>query len=309
MKEHTGDSDKFLIVILGPTAVGKTSTSMELAKHFNTEILSADSRQFYQEMKIGTAAPSEEELQQVKHHFVHHLPLDAYYNVSQFEQDSLEVLGHIFRKRNTVIMTGGSGLYIDAVCHGIDDLPDPDPKLREQINREFQEKGIEHLQEKLKYLDPEYYKQVDLNNPKRLMRAIEVSMQTGIPYSHLRINHKAERDFNIIKIGLYLDRDQLNERIHKRVDQMIEQGLVEEVRSLWPFRNYNALNTVGYKEIFRYLEGQISLEQAITDIKTNTRRYAKRQMTWFKRDESIHWFTPMQKDELVDFLEKKVGRN
>lgn len=308
MNQNSTGHNNALLIILGPTAVGKTALSIDLARYFKTEILSADSRQFYRDMKIGTAAPTERELEQVRHHFIHHLSLDACYNVSQFEQDSLSVLEQIFTRRYVAVMTGGSGLYIDAVCSGIDDLPDPDEELRNQMNREFEEQGLTYLQEKLNELDPDYYENVDLNNPKRLMRAIEVSIQTGKPYSHLRSNQTAARSFTIIKIGLYLERDQLNERIHQRVDFMIDQGLVEEVRSLWPFRNYNALNTVGYKEIFRYLDGKISLKQAITDIKTNTRRYAKRQMTWFKRDKSIHWFTPRQKDEIVDFLEKKVGR-
>jgi len=293
------NSDPLLIVIAGPTAVGKTAISIRLAQHLNTEILSADSRQFYRELKIGVAAPSETELNTTPHHFIGNLSIHDYYNVSRYETDALALLKHLFITKKQLLMVGGSGLYINAVCHGIDELPDPDPALR----KELQNNGIEALRSQLKLLDPEYYTIVDLANPTRLIRAIEVCLQTGRPYSALRNNKPKLRDFNILKIGLQRERNELNEIIGRRVDQMLEQGLLEEARSLYPLRRLNALNTVGYKELFEYFDGNISLEQAITDIKTNTRRYAKRQMTWFRRDKEIHWFHPNDTDKILEIIQ------
>lgn len=295
-------ANKTLIVVIGPTAVGKTAMAIEIAKHFKTEIISADSRQFYKELKIGVASPSEEELKSAKHHFIGNLSINDSYNVSKFETESLICLKTIFIRNNQAVLVGGSGLYIDAVCKGIDDLPDPEENLREEIKENFKNQGIEYLRNQLKILDYEYYNQVDLANPKRLMRAIEVCLTTGKTFTSLRINQQKPRDFNIIKIGLELPRDVLYERINKRVDLMIEEGLEKEVKSLLSQKKLNALNTVGYKEIFDYLEGKTSFEFAIEKIKINSRRYAKRQLTWFKRDKEIKWFNPIETDKIINFI-------
>jgi len=284
-----GSKEKILVVILGPTASGKTGASIELALELGTEVLSADSRQFYREMNIGTARPDAEQLGQVRHHFIGQLSVTENYSAAQFESEALEVLNRIFEKNDHAVMVGGSGLYINAVCHGIDELPDPDPELRQQLKDELEAYGIRHLQDKLKEADPEYYKAVDLSNPKRLLRTLEVCLMTGSPYSTFRKNTSKKRDFRIMKIGVDLPRDILNERINHRVDQMVEKGLVEEVSSLLAFRHLNALNTVGYKEIFEYFDGKYRLDEAIEKIKTNTRRYAKTQMTWFRKDKDILW--------------------
>jgi len=294
---------KTLIVILGPTAIGKTSIAIQLAKAFKAEILSADSRQFYEELNIGVAAPSEEELKAVKHHFVGHLKLTDYYNVSKYENDVLDLLTDYFKNNKYAILVGGSGLYIDAVCIGIDELPDPDEQLRERLKADHKEKGIEYLRSKLLELDPEYYQKVDLNNPNRILRALEVCYTTGKTYTSQRNEQAKERDFSIIKIGLNRPREELFKIIEKRVDKMIEIGLVEEVKSLMAYHELNSLNTVGYKEIFKYLNGEWSLDKAIEKIKTNTRRYAKRQLTWFKKDVEIKWFRPEETDEIINYIE------
>jgi tRNA dimethylallyltransferase len=291
-----------LIVISGPTAVGKTDTGIKLAKVLNSEIISADSRQFYKELQIGTAVPLHEEMQGIKHHFIGNLSIHDYYNVSKFEIEVLELLKQLFKKNEYAILLGGSGFYINAVCKGIDELPDADESVRDKLNFEFSKNGIEYLQNKLKRLDPEFYTIVDKSNHKRLMRAIEVCVTTGKTFSSLRVNKITLRDFDIIKIGLNRDRPELFDRINNRVDIMINNGLVEEARSLFPFRKLNALNTVGYKELFEYFENKVSLEQTITNIKTNTRRYAKRQLTWFKKDESIKWFHPDDIGKIVQVI-------
>ncbi len=291
-----------LIVLLGPTAIGKTNVAIHLAKALNAEIVSADSRQFYRELKIGVAAPFVEELKAVKHHFVGHLSIAEYYNVSRFEQDVLEFLNDYFKNHKYAVMVGGSGLYIDAVCEGIDELPDPDEKLRGKLKKDLENHGIEYLRKKLKKLDPEYYDKVDLNNPNRILRALEVCLMTGKTYSSLRNNQPKKRNFSIVKIGLNRSREELFTIIEDRVDKMIESGLVEEVKGLEEYKNLNSLNTVGYKEIFKYLDGEWSLEKAIEKIKTHTRRYAKRQLTWFKKDETVHWFHPDDLEEIVDFI-------
>ncbi|PLW98524.1 MAG: tRNA (adenosine(37)-N6)-dimethylallyltransferase MiaA [Marinilabiliales bacterium] len=278
-----------LIVLTGPTAVGKTELSISLAQKHNTHIISCDSRQFYREMKIGTAAPTQKELQAVPHHFIGHLSIHDYYNVSMFEQDVLKLLPELFKNADTVIMTGGSGMYIDAVAYGIDELPDADETIRQQVKAELAKNGLEGLQIWLQRLDPEHYETIDRFNPNRMRRAIEVCLQTGKPFSELRKNQSKKRDFEIEKICLVRPREELYRRINLRVDKMMEQGLEKEARSLYEFRHLNALNTVGYKELFSYFDGEISLEQAVTDIKTHSRRYAKRQLTWFKRDESYRW--------------------
>jgi tRNA dimethylallyltransferase len=293
---------KTLVVVLGPTASGKTDIAIALARLFKTEIISADSRQFYREIPVGTAAPSPRQLAEVLHHFVGSLSLTEAYNVSRFEQEALELLRKKFVEYDVMVMAGGSGLYIDAVCKGIDALPDPDPQLRKKLQQQWQEQGIEVLQKQLQELDADYFEQVDRHNPKRLMRAIEVCLQTGKKYSDLRRNKPATRDFNILKIGLSLPRQQLFERISRRTDEMLAAGWIEEARRVWPYRHTNALNTVGYKELFAYFDGKMTLEETVEKIKTNTRRYAKRQLTWFKRDTEIHWFSPTEPDKIVNFV-------
>ena len=296
------DPRSLLVVIIGPTAVGKTSLTLQLARSLGTEIISADSRQFYKEMRIGTARPSEADLKLVPHHFIGHLSIQDEYNVSRFEEDVLNLLPGLFQYHECAIMTGGSGLYINAVCHGIDDLPDPEDSLHEELKRLYTQEGIGALRAQLKILDPEYYKQVDLANPNRLLRALEVCIATGKTYSSLRKNVRKERDFRILKIGLWRERDKLNQCIDQRVETMVEAGLLSEVEQLLPFRHLNALNTVGYKELFPYFDGIISLDAAIENIKTHSRRYAKRQMTWFRKDDSIRWYHPDQADEILNFV-------
>jgi tRNA dimethylallyltransferase len=295
-----------LIVIVGPTGIGKTTLALELAKKLDAEIISADSRQIYKEIPVGTAAPSMSELKSVKHHFVGTLSITDNYNASMFENDVLELLETYFKKKKIMIMVGGSGLYIEAVCKGIDVLPDADENLRGELDDFFRLEGIEGLRKRLKLLDPVYYKEVDINNPKRLLRAIEVCLQTGVPFSQQRTGKKAERPFNIIKIGLELPRGQLYERIESRLSIMLDDNWLDEAKTVFGHRNENALNTVGYKELFKYLNGEWDLETAIGKIKINTRRYAKRQMTWFKRDSEINWFSPIETKYIFDFVDKKI---
>ena len=295
-----------LIVIAGPTASGKTGVAIEIASYFNSEIISADSRQFYKEIQLGTAAPTSAQLKQIKHHFIGHLSIHDNYNVSLFEQEVLELLELKFKKNSVMIMAGGSGLYIDAVCNGIDNLPNPDEKLRKELNKKLVDQGIESLQEQLKVLDPVYFEQVDLQNPKRLMRAIEVCLQTGKCYSELRKNNPVKRNFDIIKIGLNLPREELFKRINIRTDLMMNNGWLQEAEQVLPLRELNSLNTVGFKELFHYLSEEWPLELAIEKIKTNTRRYAKRQLTWFKKDESIHWFLPSETGKIIKYLKQEI---
>ena len=284
-----------LIIVTGPTASGKTAFSIEMAKALNTVILSADSRQFYKEMSIGTAAPTEEELAQVKHHFVHHISIEDKYDVADYERDALQLLEELFKTHDTVIMTGGSGLFIDAVCNGIDAMPDVQPEIRQKVEKLLQEGGLKTLQDEVQRLDPEYFAIVDQQNPRRLQRALEVCYQTGQPFSSFRSGNTVQRDFEIKKYALLWERQALIERINNRVDLMMEQGLLEEAQSLYPKRHLNALNTVGYKELFAYFDGNCTLEEAVEQIKIHTRQYAKRQMTWLRRDKSYTWITP---DEL-----------
>lgn len=273
-----------LIVIGGPTAVGKTAFAIDTAKKYHTSIISADSRQFYKEMRIGTSFPTEEELAQARHYFVGHLSIGDYYSISKFEQDVLKLLPSLFADNPVVVMTGGSGLYLDAVCKGIDDLPDPDLNIRQQVIELFEKEGIEALRMRLRHLDPQFYNSNDLANHKRMMRALEVCLQTGKPYSEWLTQSSKKRDFEIQKYYLNRPREILFDRINRRVDKMMEEGLLEEARSLYQFKQLNALNTVGYKELFDYFDKKISLEEAVEKIKVNTRRYAKRQITWFKRE-------------------------
>ena len=282
-------SEKVLKVLEGPTAVGKTALAIQWALEHGTEILSADSRQFYRELDIGVARPSPEELALVPHHFIACKSIREYYSVSLYEQEALGLLQALFQKHDVVILAGGSGLYVNALCHGIDDLPDPDPELRENLKKRLAEEGIESLQEELRRRDPVFYGQIDLQNPARLRRALEVCITTGKPYSALRTAPRKERPFRIERYALNRPKERLYERINLRVDQMMEHGLLEEARALHPYASFNALQTVGYRELFDFFDGKISLDQAVTDIKTHTRRYAKRQLTWLRKQEGVEW--------------------
>ena len=276
-------------MVVGPTAVGKTLYAIQLAKLLNADIISADSRQFYKEMKIGTAVPSDDELSEVKHHFIQHLSIHDAYNVSDFEHDALDKIQRLHETNDAVVVVGGSGLYLNALAYGIDDLPDPSKETRHTLDELFETEGIEGLQKQLKELDPKFYQQIDIQNPKRLKRALEVCITTGKPYSELRLGKVKKRPFEIKWIGLKQERSILNERINKRVDIMLEQGLLEEVKTLYPLRELNALNTVGYKEFFVCLDGKETYEWAVEKVKTNSRRFAKRQMTWFNKNKDIKW--------------------
>jgi tRNA dimethylallyltransferase len=293
---------KHLIVIAGPTAIGKTALGIRLARFFNTEILSADSRQFFREMSIGTAKPTTEEMKDVKHHFINSHSVSEAYNVGKYENEAIELLEELFKTKDIVIMVGGSGLYIDAVCKGFDELPEADPAIRKKIDELLNTSGIEVLQKMLKELDPVYYDKVDLQNPQRLSRALEVCLSSSEPYSTLREGKAKKRNFNIIKIGLNTSREMLYERINQRVDQMIKDGLYEEVRSLLPWKTVNALQTVGYKEMFDHLESKTDLLSAVNLIKQNTRNFAKRQLTWFKRDKEINWFEPGETEKIIEYI-------
>ena len=286
MKKNT------LIVIAGPTASGKTAYSIKLAQSLNTVILSADSRQFYKEMSIGTAAPTEEELAQVKHYFVHHISIEDKYDVADYERDALQLLEKLFQDHDTVIMTGGSGLFIDAVCNGIDEMPDIQPEIREKVQKLYDEGGLRALQDEAQHLDPEYFAIVDQQNPRRLQRALEICYQTGKTFTSFRQRKPAQRDFEIKKYALLWDRQELINRIDRRVDMMMEQGLLEEAKALYPKRHLNALNTVGYNELFAYFDGDCTIEEAVVLIKIHTRQYAKRQMTWLRKDVGYQWITP-----------------
>ena len=280
---------KTLIVIAGPTASGKTAFAIELAKHLGTVILSADSRQFYKEMSIGTAAPTEEELAQVKHYFVHHISIEDKYDVADYERDAMQLLDEIFKTHDNVILTGGSGLFIDAVCNGIDTMPDIEPEIRQKVEKLLQDSGLKALQDEVQRLDPEYFALVDQQNPRRLQRALEVCYQTGKTFTSFRSGNAVQRDFAIKKYALLWERQALIERIERRVDLMMKQGLLEEAKKLYPQRHLNALNTVGYKELFAYFDGQCTLKEAVEQIKIHTRQYAKRQMTWLRKDKEYLW--------------------
>lgn len=293
------DKNKTLIVIAGPTASGKTAFAIELAKALDTVILSADSRQFYKEMSIGTAAPTAEELRQAKHYFVHHISIEDKYDVADYEHDVIQLLDELFKTHDVVIMAGGSGLFIDAVCNGIDAMPDVEPEIREKVEKLYQDKGLHGLQETLQRLDPDYYAIVDQQNPRRLQRALEVCYQTGMPFSSFRSGNTAKRDFDIKKYALLWDRQELIKRIDRRVDLMMEQGLLDEAKALYPKRHLNALNTVGYKELFAYFDGDCSLKEAMEQIKIHTRQYAKRQMTWLRKDTSYQWVTSDDLEEVI----------
>ena len=291
-----------LIVIIGPTGIGKTELSLSIAEAYHTSIISADSRQLYADLKIGTAAPTPEQLKRVPHYFVGTLKLTDYYSAAQYETEVLKTLEHLFQTNPIVVMTGGSMMYVDAVCKGIDDIPTVDKETRELMIQRYETEGLERLCAELKLLDPEYYNIVDLKNPKRVIHALEICYMTGKTYTSFRTRTTKERPFRIIKIGLERDREELYERINKRVDIMMEEGLLEEARSVYPYRQLNSLNTVGYKELFNYLDGQWELPFAIEKIKQNSRIYSRKQVTWFKRDEEITWFHPDQQEEILKYI-------
>lgn len=297
-----------LIIVVGPTGIGKSDVSLKIAQHYQTEIISADSRQIFKELCIGTAVPPAEDLQQAKHHFIQNISVTETYNASRFETEVLSLLNNLFPEKNPLIMTGGSMLYVDALCKGIDDIPDVDPEIRLALVEEFEANGIDALRLQLKKLDPEYYNQVDLKNPKRILHALEICLVTGKPYSSLRTNTVKKRPFDMIKIGLNMDREQLYDRINRRVLKMVEAGLFEEAASVFSLRKLQALDTVGYKEIFSYMEGEISKEEAIALIQRNTRRYARKQLTWFRKDPAIQWFEPHQEQEIIQYLDQKLER-
>lgn len=295
-----------LFVLLGPTAVGKTALSIKIAKLLGSPIINCDSRQIYKDMSIGTAAPTEEQLAEVKHYFVKILELQQYYSAAQYEEDAINLIGQLSSTHNNLLLSGGSMMYIDAVCNGIDDIPTVAPEIREELKERIHTEGLEKLRNELKLLDPEYYNIVDLKNPKRIVHALEICYTSGKTYTSFRIRKKKERPFQIIKIGLRRERNELFERINKRVDMMMEEGWLEEAKSLYPHRQLNALNTVGYKELFKYFDGTWELDFAIEKIKKNTRDYAKKQMTWFAHDKDIHWFSPDNEKEILDFISQNI---
>lgn len=296
---------KTLIVITGPTAVGKTDLCLDIAKYFGIPIINADSRQIYREIKIGTAAPTEEQLQQVRHYFVGTQALTDYYSASIYEQEVMSLLDTLFQTSDYALLSGGSMMYIDAVCNGIDDIPTVDDETRNLLKRRLAEEGLESLCEQLRVLDPEHYEIVDKKNPRRVVHALEICLMTGRTYTSFRTNEHKERPFNIIKIGLTRDREIIYERINRRVDIMMEQGFLDEARSVYPLRHLNALNTVGYKELFAYLDGTWSLDEAIERIKGNTRRYARKQLTWYKKDPLVTWFSPDDKQLILNHIIKQ----
>lgn len=294
-----------LVVLIGPTAVGKTDTSLAIAAYLGCPIISADSRQMYRGMEIGTAMPTKEELSRHKHYFVGHLEPGEYYSAAKYEEDVMELLEKEFPHHPTMLMSGGSMMYIDAVCNGIDDIPTVDDETRAMILEKYECEGLEKLADELRILDPEYYHEADIKNPKRVMHALEICYMTGKRYSSFRKQQKKERPFRIIKIGLQRDREELYERISRRVDMMIEQGLVEEVKRFVHLRQHNSLNTVGYKEIFKYLDGEWTLPFAIEKIKQNTRIYSRKQVTWYRKDEEISWFHPSDIDSIIKHIEEQ----
>ena len=299
--------DKYLVVIAGPTASGKTATAIKVAKALGTEIISADSRQFYKELPIGTAAPTPEEQAEVQHHMIHNLNVEDKYDVADYEQDVLNLLNQLFVNHDAVVLTGGSGLFIDAVCKGLDSIPDISEEVRNKVDELYKKGGLIALQNEVERLDPEYYSIVDKYNPRRLQRAVEVCYQTGLTYSSFRKNTVKQRDFKIIKVALLWERSELITRINKRVDIMVNEGLVEEAKTMYPKRHLNSLNTVGYKEIFEHFDGKVSLDEAIENIKINTRQYAKRQMTWLRKNNDYKWFTIDELDKILNYINSVIN--
>lgn len=302
---------KCLIVLLGPTGVGKTALSIDLAKYLDTAIISADSRQFYEGLEIGTAAPTKEQQQIVEHFLVGQLNISDYYSASEFERDALRLIDDLHQSKDYVVATGGSMMYIDALCNGIDEVPTIDESLRKELYDKFESKGLDSIRAQLKVLDPQFYDEVDLKNYKRVIHALEVCLMTGKPYSSFRTKTKKPRPFNIIKIGLMRDREELYSRINQRVDIMMEQGLLEEARKYYPLKHYNSLNTVGYKELFKYFDGEWALDFAVEKIKQNSRIYSRKQMTWFKRDEEINWInlTATSEEEALKQIQIIIANN
>ncbi len=301
-------SSKNLIVVVGPTAIGKTKLGIVLAKHFKSEIISSDSRQFFKEMSIGTAVPTTSELEEAKHHFIQHISIHNTYSVGDFEKDALISLEQLFKTNDYAVMVGGSGLYTDAVVRGLDKFPEILPQVREDLNSRLRLNGIERLQQELRKKDPNYYQIVDLHNPQRIIRALEVCISSGKPFSSFLNKHKPNRFFNTTYVGINADREIIYERINSRVDVMMETGLLEEAKNLFKYRDLNALQTVGYRELFRYLEGQINLDFAISEIKKNTRRFAKRQLTWLKKNPEILWVNPEEeKAEIIEKIHKEIN--
>jgi tRNA dimethylallyltransferase len=300
---------KYLILVVGPTAVGKSDLCLNLAKKFQTEILSCDSRQFYREMNRGTAKPSLEELAEIPHHFINNLSISDSYDVRKYEEEALELLGQLFQKHGVVILTGGTGLFADVVVNGMDAIPEVAPEIREEIIQEYQSKGLTWLQGAVEEVDPEFFAQVDRANPQRLMRALEIWRGTGLKFSSFRTKNKVKRPFEVIKIGLDRPREELYRRIDSRMEQMLAKGLFEEAEGLFEKRELNALQTLGYTEIFDYLEGKYDKEELIRLLKRNSRRYAKRQLTWFRRDPLIHWFHPNDEQEILAFLDDQIALN
>lgn len=298
--------DNTLIVVLGPTGVGKSAISIHLANHYSTDILSADSRQLFRELSIGTAVPSAEELESVTHHFIQSRSIHEYYNVSEYETEAIALINQLFLTKNPLILTGGSMLYIDTICKGIDDIPTVSPEIRNEVIAWYQQNGLEALQQRLLSLDPEYYQIADLNNAKRLLHAVEVCQMTGKTFTSFRKNTIRTRPFRIIKIGINQQREILYDRINQRVDLMMEAGLLEEAKRVYPYRDLNSLNTVGYKELFAYFDGNCSLDEAIDLIKRNSRKYARKQLTWFRRDTEIQWFEPDQLIDIIGFLNQEM---
>lgn len=298
--------NKYLILIAGPTAVGKTQLSLSIAEQYKTDIISCDSRQFYKEMCIGTAVPNADELSKIKHHFIQNLSIKDNYSIGQFERDALAKIEALHKNNNVIVMVGGSGMYIDAVCKGLDDFPTVPESIRKELNLRHKNEGLDALKEELIKLDPDYHELVDSSNPYRIIRAIEVCIVSGKPFSSFRKQQIKKRNFKTVKIILNREREELYSRINKRVDEMMTEGLLEEVKKLYDHKDCNALQTVGYKELFAYFDGEWDLETAIEEIKKNTRRYAKRQMTWFRRDPSNHFFKPENKSEIMAHLKKNI---
>ena len=298
-----------LIVVLGPTGVGKSDISIQLAQHYHSEIISADSRQFFRELSIGTAVPSPKDLKTIPHHFIQTRSIHDYYNVSEYETEALQLISKLFHNKNPLILVGGSMLYVDTICNGIDDIPTVDPEIRNDLIKWYEENGIEALRQKLLEIDPEYYSIADLNNPKRLLHAVEIYQMSGKPFTSFRKKTMRERPFRILKIGINQDRKILYERINLRVECMMEAGLLDEAKTVYPHRNLNSLNTVGYKELFSYLDGNCSLEEAVDLIQRNTRKYARKQLTWFRRDREIKWFEPDQIQEIISYTEQRLKEN
>jgi len=299
----------YLILVVGPTAVGKTDLCLKLAKKFQTEILSCDSRQFYREMNRGTAKPSADELAEAPHHFINNLSITDAYDVRKYEEEALDLLGNLFQKHRVVILTGGTGLFADVVVNGMDAIPEVAPEIREEIIQEYQSKGLTWLQVAVQEVDPEFYAQVDRANPQRLMRALEIWRGTGLKFSSFRTKNKVKRPFEVIKIGLDRPREELYRRIDSRMEQMLAKGLFAEAEGLFEKRGLNALQTLGYTEIFDFLEGKYDKEELIRLLKRNSRRYAKRQLTWFRRDPLIHWFHPSEEQEILAFLANQIALN